>query len=281
MAAAAPGGAQGRLIARGLPHTMNYDLNRHDSYPHASFFKLFQGVRQECLPFFKHPEVVSAMEPKMDRTIVVGSQFLRVYDQLDHAQDAPVGELSLSLRGRSLCNSERLFQGGRLIASNAVILLIVSHSDGKSRVDDPPREVVDMCTPTSSAEHEFLRHAVEAMPKTPPASAFCIPAVVRFSDEDRYKHANHSFFGRLFEDAKETIVADPSSPAELRVVAERSMEAMFVAYMAEAFAPRSLGGPRCLVTAVDVGYLGASRGCSSEGRPTRCSRQRACLLQGC
>merc|ERR1712032_733384 len=78
------------------------------------------------------------------------------------------------------------------------------------------------------------------MPKEAPPGAYTIPVVVRYSDEDVNKHANHSAQARYFEDAKEIISHDENANPILRRIAEQQLETIIISYAAEVSAMDSL-----------------------------------------
>merc|ERR1712187_329686 len=79
-----------------------------------------------------------------------------------------------------------------------------------------------------------MKSELVAVSKAAPPDAYTTAVRVRYSDEDVNKHANHSAQARFFEDAKEIIAQDVNASESLRAIAKQNLQAIYIAYTAEA-----------------------------------------------
>lgn len=212
------------------------DLNRDRVIPVACLMRQLESTRFG-MPFLANTGALNEMEPKKTRSIVVASQMLRLLGAQDFDKEGEVQTEICHIRGASMDIKERLLQDGRLLATNAIVWVMLADMSGKFRPDTIPEEMARMGNPGSSSDDfDFMKQSLASLPKTPPKNTYGMPVLLRFSDEDPHMHANHCTYGRLFEDAKHMLVADAASNQELQHVARQPLEALMVSYMAEAFA---------------------------------------------
>ena len=102
---------------------------------------------------------------------------------------------------------------------------------GAFKPDRAPDSVRSVAPKEVHADRAFLNDLSSSLPKEPPAGAFIYPMVVRHSDEDINRHANHSKYGTFFEDAKNSL-AESKHP--LAGVAARDLTTISVEYNKEA-----------------------------------------------
>jgi acyl-CoA thioesterase FadM len=206
-------------------------LDRDLELPPSTLFRLFQSARMR-LPWIGAAYEGFRAEQPVDplRRLVVKSQGLLLTDTglvtsplrrtvRTAVRLAEVGKTSVELL-------YDVFFGDVLVARGCAVMVSVTGPPGGLRPTQVPRRVADLVMTTASpslpsspgAVHRLATKAELALalqhmsvPKTPAAPAgaalpssepltFETTFVVRFSDEDANKHANHTFLIRLVED---------------------------------------------------------------------------------
>jgi len=188
-------------------------LDRNLELPCSTLFKFFQSARMR-LPWvgaayhdFHNEDPVDEM-----RRLVVKSQGISLTEAAfvtsplnkvvrTQVQLAEVGKTSIEFR-------YNVYFDNILVARGCAIMVNVTGPPGGLKPSPVPRRIADMAPTAEPTSHHLaskaeLRKALAApLPATVPKDplAFETTFVVRFSDEDVNKHANHTFLIRLVED---------------------------------------------------------------------------------
>ncbi|CAJ1338828.1 unnamed protein product, partial [Effrenium voratum] len=143
-----------------------------------------------------------------------------------------VGRTSMEFRYDIFFDSEK-------VAEASSVAIVVSPAAERFQPSPVPEDLRPLVT--SSARGADPAECLRSIPDLPPSpDAYRVKAVVRFSDEDINKHANHSAQALFFEDAKEEMAADASAPPPLRRLAAQELRSLAIAYLAEAHAKDEL-----------------------------------------
>lgn len=190
-------------------------LDRNLELPCSTLFRLFQSARMR-LPWIGAAYEAFRTELPADptRRLVVKSQGMKlteaafVTSPLHRAvrttvQLAEVGRTSIEFR-------YGVYFDNILVARGCAVMVSVTGPAGRLQPTPVPRRVAHLAptaTPSSYAlaSKGDLRRALAATTaadgaRAQPALTFETTFVVRFSDEDANKHANHTFLIRLVED---------------------------------------------------------------------------------
>eukprot|EP00929_Paragymnodinium_shiwhaense_P010408 TRINITY_DN115034_c0_g1_i1.p1 TRINITY_DN115034_c0_g1~~TRINITY_DN115034_c0_g1_i1.p1 ORF type:complete len:306 (+),score=35.88 TRINITY_DN115034_c0_g1_i1:61-978(+) len=213
------------------------DLDRNFALATWQVLKWMQAARME-LPWMQPGyRALGLLEPKMPRRMLVGSQMIRLAEPgaLSQAVNHTVSTCcELGAVGRTSVEFRyKIFFGQRLVATATTTMIVASGTPGSLKPSPVPDSVRALAAPDEGADRKLLVDALAALPKEAPADAYSHPILVRYSDEDVNKHANHSALARYFEDAKEAVLEDECAQARLRSLAERPLEAIQIAYLAE------------------------------------------------
>jgi len=213
------------------------DLDRNFALATTNIFKWMQAARME-LPWMQAGyRNFCEVEPKMTRRLLVGSQMIRLIRPgvLAEAVDNEVTtRVEVGDIGRTTLEFRyNVFFGEKQVASGCTVMIATAGTPGNFKPAPVPDDVKALASKNESSDGKFLKDSLAAMPKEPPADAYSTEVVVRYSDEDVNKHANHSAQARFFEDAKEIVLNDPSANPALRGIAEQQLEAILISYAAE------------------------------------------------
>mmetsp|Transcript_117563 Transcript_117563/g.379419 ORF Transcript_117563/g.379419 Transcript_117563/m.379419 type:complete len:302 (+) Transcript_117563:73-978(+) len=219
-------------------HTLNQqDLDRNFCLATTNIFKWMQAARME-LPWMQAGyRAFCEVEPKMTRRLLVGSQVIRLrrpgalMEAVDNevatqVEVGDVGRTTLEFRYKILFGSQQ-------VATGSTVMISTAGTPGNFKPHPVPDDVKALAAAEASADAKFMRETLASVAKEAPAGAYATPVVVRYSDEDVNKHANHSAQARYFEDAKEVIAHDEAASPQLREVAEQQLEAIVISYAAE------------------------------------------------
>eukprot|EP00750_Incisomonas_marina_P007388 INCI14900.1.p1 GENE.INCI14900.1~~INCI14900.1.p1 ORF type:complete len:325 (+),score=39.34 INCI14900.1:103-1077(+) len=192
-------------------------LDRNLELPCSTLFKLFQSARMRLPWIGAAYEAFRAESPEDPaRRLVVKSQGLMLTDAalvtspLHRAvrtavQLAEVGKTSIEFR-------YNVYFDNILVARGCAVMVSVTGPAGALQPTPVPRRIADMARTALPSQYLFANKADLRRALAPaPAPAFAPSAgdppltfettfVVRFSDEDANKHANHTFLIRLVED---------------------------------------------------------------------------------
>lgn len=220
------------------------DLDRNFGLATWQILKWMQAARME-LPWMQPGyRGLSLLEPQMTRRMLVGSQMVRVVkpgalsDAVNNAvrtycEVGAVGQTSVEFR-------YKIFFGEHIVATATTTMIVASGTPGNFRPSPVPEAVRALAADDEGADRTFLSDGLARVPKEAPRNAYSHAVLVRFSDEDMNKHANHSALARFFEDAKEDISFDEAANSTLRRLAEMRLAAIQIAYIAEIRALDSL-----------------------------------------
>lgn len=213
------------------------DLDRNYALATTHLFKWMQAGRM-AMPWLQPGyRALSWLDPPLPRRLVTASQIVRLIkpgvlaDAVDNevvtrCEIGTVGKTSIEFR-------YKFFFGERLIGYGNVTMICVSGTPGNFKPSPVPDVVRGLGSPEPDETRKLMADSLAALPKAPPEDAYITTVVVRYSDEDLNKHANHSTMARFFEDAKETIAADENAKPSVRMTAEQQLEAIIISYHAE------------------------------------------------
>lgn len=213
------------------------DLDRNFCLATTNLFKWMQAARME-LPWMQAGyRAFCEVEPKMTRRLLVGSQMIKVVRPglLAEAVDNEVStRVEIGDIGKSTLEFRyNIFFGTQHVATGVTVMISTAGTPGKFKPHPVPDDVKALASPEASADGKFMKSELAAVAKDAPAEAYMTPVVVRYSDEDVNKHANHSAQARYFEDAKEILTYDTHASPSLRGIAEQQLEAIIISYAAE------------------------------------------------
>jgi len=214
------------------------DLDRNFSLATTHIFKWMQAARMDLPWMGPGYRYLGWLEPQMPRRLLVGSQMIRTVRPgiLSTAIDnevrvsceiGAIGKTSIEFR-------YQVFFGQSLAATGCTTMIVVGGTPGNLKPTPVPEAIRGLASAEGDEDRKFLLASLDALPKAPSSGAYSLPVVVRYSDEDINKHANHSAMARFFEDAKETILADESADPVLRLLAGMELSAVMISYAAEA-----------------------------------------------
>eukprot|EP00931_Biecheleriopsis_adriatica_P061964 TRINITY_DN37299_c0_g1_i1.p1 TRINITY_DN37299_c0_g1~~TRINITY_DN37299_c0_g1_i1.p1 ORF type:complete len:311 (-),score=71.65 TRINITY_DN37299_c0_g1_i1:17-949(-) len=215
------------------------DLDRNFCLPTSQLFKWMQAARMDMPWMQSGYRALALLEPKMVRRLLVASQVVRLIrpgvlseaasqNVTTRCEVGEVGRTSIEFR-------YTIFFGEQLVANAATIMIVTAGSPGNFKPSPVPDAVRRLASRANGEARQFMAEALSDVPREPPHDSWRMPLEVRFSDEDVNRHANHSAMARYFEDAREALLADESTVSlALRSVAEQQLEAVMVAYLAEA-----------------------------------------------
>mmetsp|Transcript_51637 Transcript_51637/g.109720 ORF Transcript_51637/g.109720 Transcript_51637/m.109720 type:complete len:303 (-) Transcript_51637:147-1055(-) len=222
-----------------VPVLNQQDLDRNFALPTTHLFKWMQAARMD-LPWMQRGyRGLGLVEPVMpSRRLLVASQMVRTLhpdvltDACDHevttkVEIGDVGKTSIEFR-------YKIFYDTTMVATGTTTMVVAAGEPGKLKPSPVPEAIKNLASSEPGADKIFLMESLNSQPKEAPKDAYVVPLVIRWSDEDVNKHANHSAIPRYFEDAKESIIADPTAPAALREAAVQKLCAVLVNYASEA-----------------------------------------------
>lgn len=187
---------------------------------------------------------LSEVEPPMGRRLLVGSQMIKMVKPgiLAEAVD---NEVTLRVEvgdiGRTTVEFRcKIFFGRHHVADGSVVMILAAGTPGNFKPSIVPEDVKALAAGDPSSNAKFMKETLAAMPKDAPLDSYTTRVLVRYSDEDVNKHANHSAQARFFEDAKEIIMHDANASPVLRDIAQQQLEAIMISYSAEVSAMDSL-----------------------------------------
>jgi len=213
------------------------DLDRNFSLATTHLFKWMQAARMDMPWMQPGYRAFGWLEPRMPRRLIVASQMIRLArpgilseavdnEVLTQCEVGAVGKTSIEFRYRILF-------ADRLVGTGCATMICVGGTPGNLKPSPIPKAVIALAAPEEGDDRKFLMDSLAALPKEAPAGAYMTPVVVRYSDEDVNKHANHSAQARFFEDAKEVIAADENASPGLRAVAEQQLHVILISYVSE------------------------------------------------
>lgn len=229
-----------------FPGVNQEDLDRNLALSNATLFKWFQSARMR-LPWVGAGYTdFSKEEPAMMRRLVVKTQMVKM--EPGKRAEAPnkvvtskvtvgnIGGTSIEFR------YDVLFDGVKA-GTGCVLMIAVGGVPGSLKPSPVPTRVKGLGDPENVQTFKpfMLEMAGKvAKPKAGeplPASSndvFLHKVVVRHSDEDVNKHANHSAYARYFEDAREILIGQGKHPLAKEMVGD--LDTVIIEYGAEATA---------------------------------------------
>lgn len=214
------------------------DLDRNFGLATSHIFKWMQAARMD-LPWVQPGyRTFSELEPKLTRRLLVGSQMIRLEAPgilVDAADNRVVTRVEIGDIGRTTIEFRyKIFFGSRQVGTGSVMMIAMAGTPGHFKPTPIPDDVKPLGGKEPSPDAKYMKDALASVPKQAPSDAYVTSVVVRYSDEDINKHANHSAQARFFEDAKEIVAADADADPALRAVASQPLEAILISYAAEA-----------------------------------------------
>lgn len=213
------------------------DLDRNFALATTHLFKWMQAARMD-LPWLQPGyRALGWLEPQMPRRLLLASQIFRgikpgvLAEAADNSvstrcEIGTIGKTSIEFR-------YKIFFGDRLIGHGNVTMIVVAGTPGNLKPSPVPEAVRGLGAVEPDETKHFMSDHLAALPKEPPADAYMTSVVVRYSDEDLNKHANHSAAARFFEDSKEMLAADESANPDLRAIAQQQLQSILISYSAE------------------------------------------------
>lgn len=220
------------------------DLDRNFGLATSHLFKWMQAARMDLQWVQPGYRAFSELEPKLTRRLLVGSQMIRLASPgiLVNASDSRVvTRVEIGDIGRTTIEFRyKIFFDSQQVGVGSVTMIAMAGSPGSFKPTPIPDDVKPLGGKEPSPDAKYMKDALANMPKQAPSDAYATSVIVRYSDEDINKHANHSAQARFFEDAKEIIAADAGADPALRAVASQPLEAVLISYAAEARATEEL-----------------------------------------
>ena len=211
------------------------DLDRNFSLATTHIVKWMQAARMDMPWLGPGYRSLNQLEPAMERRPLVGSQMVKTLRPgiLAEAVDEEVTTLCEvgSIGNTSIEFRYRILFGEREVATGCSLMICVGGTPGNLKPSPVPDDIRGLAADGGGEDKTFMQAALKQCPAEAPDDAYTLPLMIRHSDEDLNKHANHSAYARFFEDAKEALMADATAPAALRNVAQRHLEAIIIAYL--------------------------------------------------
>lgn len=221
-----------------VPALNQQDLDRNFALATTQLLKWMQAARMDFPWMQAGYRALGWLEPAMPRRLLVASQMVRMVQAgaLTEAVDKEVvTSCTVGNIGRTTIEFRyRILFGRRLVATGTTTMIVVTGSPGNLKPSLVPDAIRAFAAADEGEDRRFLAESLAALPKEPPSDAYTVTLLIRFSDEDVNRHANHSALARFFEDAKESILANPAASPSLRAVAEQQLEAVLITYEEEA-----------------------------------------------
>jgi len=255
------------------------DLDRNYALATTHLFKWMQAGRM-AMPWLQPGyRALGWLDPPLPRRLVTASQIVRLVrpgvlaeaadnEVVTRCEVGTVGKTSIEFR-------YKIFFGELLIGYGNVTMIVMAGTPGSLKPSPVPEVIRALGSPEPDETRQLMADALAALPKAPPGDAHINTVVVRYSDEDLNKHANHSTMARFFEDAKETIAADEGAKPDVRTIAQQQLEAIVISYHAEIRATDELRVSVATSTpgALDV-WVHRRTSNPSGGKPTLVGRGR-------
>jgi hypothetical protein len=139
---------------------------------------------------------LNQLNPPMERRLLVGSQMVRCArpgilteavenEVLTLCEVGSIGNTSIEFRYRILF-------GGRQVASGCALMICVGGTPGNLRPSPVPDDIRRLAAESAGEDKAFMQATLKQCPADAPKDAYTIPMMIRHSDEDLNKHANHS-----------------------------------------------------------------------------------------
>lgn len=229
-----------------FPGVNQEDLDRNLALSNATLFKWFQSARMR-LPWVGAGYVdFSKEDPPMMRRLVVKTQMVNMMP--GKRAEAPnkvvtskvtvgnIGGTSIEFRYDILFDGVKAGQG-------CVLMISVGGVPGSLKPSPVPARVKGIGDPNNLPDFKpFMLEMAGKVPKPKSGEplaphsneVFLHKVVVRHSDEDVNKHANHSAYARYFEDAREILIGQDKHPLAAHMKGD--LDTVIIEYGAEATA---------------------------------------------
>jgi len=224
-----------RINAYRVQKLNQQDLDRNFCLATANLFKWMQAARME-LPWMQAGyRAFGLLAPAMTRRLLVGSQVITLVKAgaLSEAVDrevttfvevGDVGQKAIEFRYRIFFDSE-------LVATASTVMIVVAGTPGHFKSSAAvPEDVRALGSKEKGKDHMLMKETFKSLAKEAPSDAYAAEVVVRYSDEDVNKHANHAAQARFLEDVKELISHDEVASASLRAISQQHLEAIMISY---------------------------------------------------
>ena len=139
---------------------------------------------------------LNQLEPPMERRLLVGSQMVRCA-RPGIMTEAVENEVNTLCEVGSIGNSSiefryRILFGDRQVASGCALMICVGGTPGNLKPSPVPDDIRGLAAEGGGEDKAFMQAALKQCPPEAPKDAYTIPLMIRHSDEDLNKHANHS-----------------------------------------------------------------------------------------
>lgn len=205
-----------------FPGVNQEDLSRNFSLPAGTIFKWFQSARMRLPWVGAGYSKLSAEEPPANRRLLVKLQAFRMEPgALDSAAEQVVSSVVSvgAVGGTSIEFRYQVLYGDRVVGDGVVLMVCVEGEPGKMKPAPVPARIKALAASDGNraglTDKAFAIAELKRVPRSPPARgdmSFAYDLIVRYSDEDVNKHANHSAYARFCEDALETLRASCDHP---------------------------------------------------------------------
>ena len=139
---------------------------------------------------------LNQLKPPTERRLLVGSQMVRCVRPgiLTEAVGNKVVTLCEvgSIGNTSIEFRYRILFGDQQVASGCALMICVAGTPGDLKPSPIPDDIRRLAGEGGGGDKEFMQAALKQCPAEAPEDSFTIPLMIRHSDEDLNKHANHS-----------------------------------------------------------------------------------------
>ena len=180
--------------------------------------------------------LLSEEEPKMTRRLVVRAQMVRfdpgaldeaaTHDVITHCDLGVIGKSSIEFKYRINYDSKQ-------VGTGVVNMVNVGGQPGALKSSPVPDRVRGLAAVEESEDRKLMMQVLNDMPKDGPADSYVYKTIIRYTDEDINKHANHASYARFFDDAKWALALVDTQHA-LSAVAQLPVVGVVVEYAKEA-----------------------------------------------
>lgn len=139
---------------------------------------------------------LNQLDPPLQRRLLVGSQMVRcVYPGI--LTEAVGNEVVTLCEVGSIGNTSIEFRyriqfGDRQVATGCTLMICVQGTPGNLKPSPIPDDIRRMAAEDGGEDKAFMQAVLNDCPREAPDDAYTMPLMIRHSDEDLNKHANHS-----------------------------------------------------------------------------------------
>eukprot|EP00811_Abedinium_folium_P028587 NODE_4435_length_1892_cov_4.226062.p1 GENE.NODE_4435_length_1892_cov_4.226062~~NODE_4435_length_1892_cov_4.226062.p1 ORF type:complete len:441 (+),score=122.47 NODE_4435_length_1892_cov_4.226062:110-1432(+) len=225
------------------------DLDRRLQLPLATLLKWMQVGRHRVPWLADGYSMLSEVEPKEARRLLVASQYITLAwpgALADAAGQNVTVQLEVGDIGRSSIEFRYgIFIGGRRAASASTVMVCVVGGIGRHTPSPVPDDLRKNASPEAGKGCNQMRARFAAVPwDAPERCAFEHEVLVRPSDEDVNGHANHTAIARFIGDAREAAMLGCENgngkAAALHALVKCELQTLMVSYVGEVHAHERL-----------------------------------------